>query len=472
MTKKSMFITGMIVAVMLSLNGLTANAEVITIMAANTSSGNYQSYEGPGIRIFQGLEPDIVLIQEFKNNSGSLDDLVDEAFGSEYDYYVEGGGENIPNGIVSRFPIISSGEWNDSQVPDRDFAWAIIDIPGDKHLQCISVHLKASSGSSGTRQQQAQALVSLIAANFDQDDYIVLGGDLNTQNASESCLSTLNGPLAVTDHIPVDQNGNRNTSEPRSKPYDWCIPNDTLDDCHTTLVIGSSSYPNGLVFDSEVYSPLSEVSPVQYGDSHVFGMQHMAVMKAFDIPTSSNTPTPTRTPTPTSTRTPTRTPTTAPPTWTPTPPPPTATPTHTPTTGPGEPTNTPHPTNTPTATPTAGCSNWGCTVEMPSQDFGPGDVCSCTVTVCNSGFETYSDLPVFVVLDVYGSLFFAPGFSDFDYYKPTLVPGETVIEVLPDFAWPTGAGSAQGILWYAGITNETISSMIGDIGMFSFGWHE
>ena len=35
----------------------------LRIMAANTSSGNRQSYDpGEGTRIFQGLDPDIVLI--------------------------------------------------------------------------------------------------------------------------------------------------------------------------------------------------------------------------------------------------------------------------------------------------------------------------------------------------------------------------------------------------------------------------
>ena len=41
--------------------------EVITrIMASNLSSGNYQSYDpGHGIRLMQGVDPDIILIQEF-----------------------------------------------------------------------------------------------------------------------------------------------------------------------------------------------------------------------------------------------------------------------------------------------------------------------------------------------------------------------------------------------------------------------
>lgn len=42
-----------------------AQTQRIRIVAANTTSGNNQSYLAPGERIFQGLKPDVVLIQEF-----------------------------------------------------------------------------------------------------------------------------------------------------------------------------------------------------------------------------------------------------------------------------------------------------------------------------------------------------------------------------------------------------------------------
>jgi len=108
---------------------------------------------------------------------------------------------------------------------------------------------------------------------------------------------------------------------------------------------------------------------------------------------------------------------------------------------------------------------------MPSDDFGPGDLCYCRIRVCNAGSETQQDLPVFVILDVYGSLFFAPDFSEFNFYSPILEPGATVIDVLPEFFWPSGAGAADSIFWYAGITGEDMQSLIGDIDVFEFGWH-
>ena len=80
----------------------------VRVMAANLTSGTGQSYEAAGIRIFQGLKPDIVAIQEFRYNSSYADaqlrQLVDTAFGTSFFYYRETNNPsyNIPNGIVSR----------------------------------------------------------------------------------------------------------------------------------------------------------------------------------------------------------------------------------------------------------------------------------------------------------------------------------------------------------------------------------
>lgn len=203
-------------------------------------------------------------------------------------------------------------------------------------------------------------------------------------------------------------------------------------------------------------------------------------------PTYTNTPNPspsggpTYTPTPTRTATPTRTPT---PTATATPPStvtPTSTISPTFTATPGLPTNTPPPTITATATSTMppdpspsatpACDTLGCSVDMPTQYYTAGTSCWCRVSVCNTTNETFTDVPVFVVLDVYGMILFAPGFTEFDQYLMELEPGQTVIEVLPEFTWPAGAGSAGNIIWYAAMTDPGITELFGDYGVFTFGW--
>lgn len=271
---------------------LSSADEVVRIMAANTSSGNLQSYDpGHGNRIFQGLDPDIALVQEMnvtlngsKNSTATYRQWVNENFGTSFHYHVETG-KSIPNGIVSRYPFLATGVWEDTQMPDREYVWARIDIPGDMNLLAISVHLSSGGGSS-TRNTQAGNLRTLIQANKQATDHVVLGGDFNTDSRSEACLSTLASVVVTSSPWPVDQAGLGGTNASRAKPYDWVAPGSSLAALSTPLVIGSNSFANGLVFDSRVYTPLSAVAPVMAGDSGATNMQHMAVMRAFLIPTN------------------------------------------------------------------------------------------------------------------------------------------------------------------------------------------
>ncbi|HEY3356997.1 MAG TPA: endonuclease/exonuclease/phosphatase family protein [Polyangia bacterium] len=261
----------------------------LRVMAANTTSGNYQQYQTPGIHIFQGLQPDIALIQEFRYGTGAgteaeIRALVDLAFGPSFVYYREppAGNGDLPNGIVSRFPILAAGEWDDPQVTNRDFAWARIDIPGPIDLWAVSVHLLTSSGAD--RKAEAQALVAFVQAQVPAGDYLVIGGDFNTDDRAEQCWTTLAAIVDTGAPYPVDQNGNSFTSANRSKPYDWVIADPDLRPHQIPVVLGASTFPAGLVVDSRVYTPLGEIAPVIASDSSASSMQHMAVVKDFAIP--------------------------------------------------------------------------------------------------------------------------------------------------------------------------------------------
>ncbi len=130
----------------------------------------------------------------------------------------------------------------------------------------------------------------------------------------------------------------------------------------------------------------------------------------------------------------------------------------------------PTPTPEPTATPEPSCDTLGVTISMPSHMFYAGDICNMYVTLCNTADSPVSNVPLFIILDVYGEMFFWPSFSLFDYQEIVLAPGETRIEVLPDFIWPSGVGHADGINWYAGMTNQQITDLFGDYDFWSFGW--
>ena len=260
---------------------IVLDGETLVIVAANTTSGNFQRYEGPGDRIFQAIDPDIVGIQEFNvpDNEGYRA-WVDRVFGSEFDFYVEPGNEAIPNGIVSRYPIIAAGEWIDTEVSNRDFAWATIDIPGDTDLHVISVHFLTSG--SGVRNTEAQIVINNVNAQFPPDDYIVLCGDFNTGSRNESTVTTLKSVFSDA-HVPVDQNGNDDTNANRNNPYDWVMPNAALETLHATYTLSGQSFPDGHVFDTRVWSS-NVPSPALSSDSGASMMQHMAVIKAFTLP--------------------------------------------------------------------------------------------------------------------------------------------------------------------------------------------
>jgi endonuclease/exonuclease/phosphatase family metal-dependent hydrolase len=263
----------------------------VRVMAANLN-GNTQSYQPFAIRLFQGLLPDVVAIQEFNytstnganvNNAAAFREMVDLGFGTNYIYFREPTSSNgdIPNGIISRYPIIASGSWTDTLVANRGFAWAQIDLPGTNDLYIVSVHLLTSS--SANRASEAANLKTLMQANFPANAWIVVAGDFNAGSRSEACVTTWNGYL--TDFpIPVDKNGVSDTSANRNSPHDYLLPSLTMTNFETATVYGPLSYPNGLVFDSRVYTNSSDLinfSPVQLADSGL--AQHMAVIKDFSI---------------------------------------------------------------------------------------------------------------------------------------------------------------------------------------------
>ena len=257
----------------------------IRIMAANITSGNNQSYDpGHGTRIFQGTDPDIVLIQEFNYGTNSAADIrtfVNNAFGTSFSYYREGGAQ-IPNGIISRWPIIASGEWDDASVSNRDFAWARIDIPGPIDLYAVSLHLLTSSSS--VRNTEATQLVSYIRAQVPASAYLVIGGDFNTSSRTESCISTLSQVVVTSSPYPADRNGNTNTNASRGSPYDWVLVDSDLNAYRTATTIGGSTFTNGLVADTRVYSPIAEISPALAADSGATNMQHMGIIRNFLVP--------------------------------------------------------------------------------------------------------------------------------------------------------------------------------------------
>jgi len=267
----------------------------VRTMAANISSGNRQNYDnGEGARIFRGLKPDVVMIQEFNYGNNSPEDIskfVVDNFGETFHHYRESeASDQIPNGVISRFPILESGEWEDSEMPNRDFAWARINIPGKRDLWAISVHLSASQAPK--RAREAEALVALIQSKIPAEDYVILGGDFNTTARTDVPVATLAAVVSER-AAPVDSEGKSETNMTRRKNYDWVLADADLEPMAVpvtflvkdeTPIERKSSYVSGLVFHSATFPLLDRVAPVLATDSTAPGMQHLPVIKDYLIP--------------------------------------------------------------------------------------------------------------------------------------------------------------------------------------------
>ncbi|MEO5713520.1 MAG: endonuclease/exonuclease/phosphatase family protein [Luteolibacter sp.] len=269
---------------------LRAEPLPIRAVAANLTSDNKQSYspdngnhsnpEGAGARILKALKPDIVMIQEF-NTSVPVRQWVNGTFGEDYQFTQEKEMQ-IPNGIISRFPIVESGSWDDPQLTNREFAWAKIRLPDEKDLWVVCVHLHSKGEPS--RATEAKALVKFIKEKIPADAMLLIGGDFNTRIDKEPCLKEFSKAVVIPENLPADQNGITNTNAPRNRPYDWVLASEALNKHAVTVKIASKEFSNGLVFDSRVFEPLDQMSPVQKDDSGVKNMQHMAVVRDFLIP--------------------------------------------------------------------------------------------------------------------------------------------------------------------------------------------
>lgn len=262
----------------------------LRVVAANLTSDRFQSYspdnanhsnpEGAGARILKALQPDIVLIQEFKTTIPARQ-WVKRTLGEKFSFMSEKGMQ-IPNGIISRFPIVASGSWDDPVLDNREFAWAQIRLPGGKDLWAVSVHLHSKTAES--RARQAAALAKWIGKRVPKDALLLVGGDLNTRSTGEACFRELAQVVVIPKNPPADAFGDITTNAPRNRPYDWVLASAGLERLAVPVKLAEREFPHGLVFDSRSFEPLEKLAPVQKPDSGVPYMQHMAVVRDFQIP--------------------------------------------------------------------------------------------------------------------------------------------------------------------------------------------
>ena len=179
-------------------------------------------------------------------------------------------------------------------------------------------------------------------------------------------------------------------------------------------------------------------------------------------PTVTDTATPTQQPAATATLTPS--PTNAPPPGT-SPPSPTRTATLTP-----RATSTPiNPDATAAATVTP--APLAVELRMPATFIAPGDTVWMALDVVNPRRINLTGLPLFVLLDIHGEVFFGPSWGQgIDMYSlPVDGARQFTIDIIPAFAWPEGisSGSATAL---AAITDPGITELLCPVSTWEFDW--
>ena len=281
----------------------------LRLMAANTTTGRYGLYQSDGIRIFKGINPDVIMVQEFLY-ANKIDELVEKIYGinclSEKKCYYYQGSRGKPNGIISRYKILKTGYWKDGGYGDRNLDWAIVDIPGDKDLYAISVHLSTKGSEQTAPARMIAKKIAEHKRTYPNKYYYVVGGDFNGTTAARAF--TTEAAFSLSDPAPESENcrtgqirgeGKKkrykctNTNMTRRKRYDWIMESLDLSQlrvatkfCNKDNPEDCISYPNSLVFDTREYT--SDVMnkyfyPTRLNDSTDQYMQHMAIVKDFEI---------------------------------------------------------------------------------------------------------------------------------------------------------------------------------------------
>ncbi len=115
-------------------------------------------------------------------------------------------------------------------------------------------------------------------------------------------------------------------------------------------------------------------------------------------------------------------------------------------------------------------AGFGARIVMPSYDLKPGEIIYVDAVIWNPTGEIYSDVPLFVILEIYGEYFFAPSFSDRpDYFTVDVGLWQTAVRVLPPFYWPQDLPPGDAT-WYAAMTTPDLKQLFGEMGIFHFQW--
>ncbi len=110
-------------------------------------------------------------------------------------------------------------------------------------------------------------------------------------------------------------------------------------------------------------------------------------------------------------------------------------------------------------------------LEMPTTYFREGDPCRLTAQITNHSNQDLEQIPLFVILDVYGEYWFWPTWTQTGEYQLIDIPmGLQEHTIIEPFTWPPNTGSAIHVIFWGALTKTDFSDVLGTFGFWEFGW--
>ncbi|MBN2054985.1 hypothetical protein JW905_08680, partial [bacterium] len=81
------------------------------------------------------------------------------------------------------------------------------------------------------------------------------------------------------------------------------------------------------------------------------------------------------------------------------------------------------------------------------------------------------EVDVYIALDVYGSFWFWPGWTqELDFLTWTIDAEDCRTDDILEFTWPDGAGAAEGIMFWTAMFTPGTFDLVGQIGWCDFSY--
>jgi hypothetical protein len=118
-------------------------------------------------------------------------------------------------------------------------------------------------------------------------------------------------------------------------------------------------------------------------------------------------------------------------------------------------------------------------LQLPEQQTGPDRAFWVRTYLYNDSQQNLNGVPMYVILEVMGALYFWPSWTLYDPTSPAsldfrfvdIPAGIASIEIIPSFAWPdTGQQSLDGLYFHAVMLNTDQTRILGNVSSVRWGF--